>query len=360
MLRPLAPLFLFAPLAAVASAQSPSFACSAAHTPREKPVCASPKLSALDSKLTKAYASALRTLSPESATLVRSDQREWLRFIEQICPPGAPNRNSVEACLEEHYDTRLKQLTEGMPKIGDTQFFTRAHFVFVRRTHPNPNNWHAPYDPGYGYGEFAWPAIDRPTPAQRAFNAAVTQFNIEEVQGTDEGDSRHPRRYTSLDEAVDASGQVNGDFFIHGANRHAIAIELAYSSYSYGAAHPSGSFASFTWRLEDGHPLLYDDVFRSDADVIRKLTPLVIARLKSDKDTGDGIEDNIAKQVANELGNPASWEPSSQGLGIRFGLYEVAAYAAGTPTAVLTWNELRPYLNPSFQPELLPAPRPRP
>ena len=359
MLRTLAPLILFASLAVAASAQTPGFACSAAHTAREKAVCASPKLSCLDNRLAHAYESALHTLSPESAALVRSDQHEWLHFIEQICPAGAPNSNSVEACLEEHYNTRLEQLTDGMPKIGGTQFFTRAHFVFVSSTRPEPAAQRADNDPGFGYGEFAWPAIDGPTPAQQAFNKAVAQAAIE-VEGSEPNRESRNQARLSLDAAVDEGGNDYGYFFVDAANEHAIAIELAISGYGWGAAHPLTSFVSFTWLLDSNRALRYDDVFRTGIDIASKLTPLVVARLKSDKNTADMIGDDISKQVADEFRNPASWQPSSQGLGIRFGQYEIAAYAAGTPTAVLTWNELRPYLNPSFQPELLPAPRPRP
>jgi len=56
--------------------------------------------------------------------------------------------------------------------------------------------------------------------------------------------------------------------------------------------------------------------------------------------------------------DPTSWDLSRQGLTVTFGQYAVAAYAAGMPTVSFTWQELKPFLNPAFDPGLLPSPEP--
>lgn len=63
-------------LSSLASAQS--FDCKLAHTPREKLICADTRLSALDAEIAANYKALRARLSPASAALVQSDQREWL------------------------------------------------------------------------------------------------------------------------------------------------------------------------------------------------------------------------------------------------------------------------------------------
>lgn len=55
-----------------------SFDCKLAKSPREHGICSDEKLAALDSAVSAAYKSLRAQLSPESAALVQSDQREWL------------------------------------------------------------------------------------------------------------------------------------------------------------------------------------------------------------------------------------------------------------------------------------------
>ena len=71
-------------LSPLASAQS--FDCKLAQSPREKAVCADTRLSALDSEIAANYKSLRAQLSPASAALVESDQREWLHWIDLVCP----------------------------------------------------------------------------------------------------------------------------------------------------------------------------------------------------------------------------------------------------------------------------------
>src|SRR5579875_3248876 len=78
------------------------FNCTAAHSTREKTVCASKDLSALDDKLTKAYDATRAQLTPPNAALVQADQREWLAWIDKVCPANNPSIDDLTNCFTEH------------------------------------------------------------------------------------------------------------------------------------------------------------------------------------------------------------------------------------------------------------------
>ena len=71
------------------------------------------------------------------------------------------------------------------------------------------------------------------------------------------------------------------------------------------------------------------------------------------KELDNGVGEGLAEQMDQ-------WTIDSEGLSFGFAAYQAAAHAAGLPSATLTWQELRPYLNPAFHPEILPNPRPTP
>ena len=67
-------------------AAAQSFDCKLAKSPREHAVCSDKELAALDSAASAAYKSLRAELSPESAAIVQSDQREWLHWLDVVCP----------------------------------------------------------------------------------------------------------------------------------------------------------------------------------------------------------------------------------------------------------------------------------
>jgi uncharacterized protein len=342
-------IFLFLIAFAASPANAASFDCKAAHTPREQAICSDPKLSALDDKLAAAYKSARASLSSQAANQIQSDQREWLHWLDQVCPPKNPSENSVGSCLTNHYNTRLAQLTTGIQKVGDATFFSRAHFVFVPDTAAEKAEPRSGNDPGFGYGEFAWPQIDNPAPPQAAWNTAVYAAAIKVEASTEEGKS------TTFDAAVDSSGNNYGFYTLRAANSRLVDVDLGISTYGWGAAHPNTGVSSFIWWLDRQRPLVVSDVFRADSSWQQKLVDPIIQKLRVEP--GEQYiwkGDELTKAVSTGLADTSSWGITFEGLTITYGQYSVGPYVIGMPTPGFRWNELQPFLNPALAPTTLP------
>jgi uncharacterized protein len=318
--------------------------CAEAQSFREKTVCATPALYAMDSRFTAAYDADRAALSPAGAALLQSDQRDWLHWIDADCPPSYAGDGGPVACLTTEYQERLDELKSSVQRIGGWTFFTRTHYVYASGT-PNADD----RDPGYGDGKFAWPQIDSPTPAQQAFNRAVYRAT---VQLANANDIKHP----SLDTAVDASGTIDAGFSIAAANSRLVEVDFSDSTFSWGAAHPNTALATFAWWIDSGRALQPDDVFRSGSGWRAALLPLVIAKLRKDpgpdalwtgKELLDGVKDGDSSSQF--------WDICRSGLTITFNSYQVGPYSSGAPSVTFQWPELAKYLAPALQPATLPA-----
>ena len=67
---------------------------------------------------------------PESAALVESDQREWLHWLDVVCPThGNGIADDMNRCLSNEYTNRERDLKQ-VAHIGNTLLFPRSHFLY--------------------------------------------------------------------------------------------------------------------------------------------------------------------------------------------------------------------------------------
>lgn len=335
-------------LSSAAAAWGASFNCAAAHTAREHAICSSNKLSAADEELAKAYAAARAELSPTNATLVQEDQRNWLAWLDKVCPAKGAD-DDLPGCLQQHYESRLQQFTQGQQRIDGLLFFTRAHFSFVAGKPPAKTSDASFNDPGFGYGEFSWPQIDRPDNDHTLWNTAVeaAAFKIE--------GGPKVTRTSDLDAVVSTDGNQSGDYTLFAVNGRLIGVDFESSGYEWGAAHGHTDETSFNWWVDQRRPVVASDVFNAASGWSSKLVPLTIAGLRAGE-SGDALwkGTELTNAVTEGVRKIASWDLSSEGLTISFGEYQVAPYASGLPSVTLPWKRLDSLLTPNLRPELLP------
>lgn len=334
------------------AASAQSFDCKVAKTPREKTVCASPKLSALDSQIAANYKALRAQLSPASATLVQSDQREWLGWIDRVCPPNGKGAAANQAlCLQSQYSNRARDLT-AITHLGNTVIFPRAHFLFK----PGNANTTNPISPGFGYGSLRWPQVDKPNVAQTTFNNAAKAKAGSLAVGFSNTNN------ATFDTAVDASGSIDAYFAIDAANDRLINVTYTDSAYPWGAAHPTANRTSFLWWLDQNRKLAVGDIFWEDSGWQQKLVPFAIASLQSNANLKNNLwkGDELKKGVTSAIAEPDNWTLTSTGLTITFGEYSVGPYFIGMPQASIPWAQLKPMLAHGFQTSTLPAPIPKP
>lgn len=334
-------------------AAAQSFDCKLAKSPREHAVCSDQKVAAHDTAVSVAYKSLRAQLSPESAALVQSDQREWLRWLDAVCPAhGKGIASDMNRCLANEYSSREHDLKK-VVHFGNTLIFMRSHFVY--RAGSSNGESGADNDPGFGYGSLRWPQIDiqpaRPNPTYVEWNSAVKKKAAKVDVGIDpEG------KNATFDDTVDAFGTIDGSYTVKAANDRFIAVSLINSGYGWGAAHPLTDQTSFLWWLDLNRELTISDVFILDSGWEDKLTTLAVKDLRSQTDLKDMLGHDIDKKVKETLSDITTWIPSRDGLTITFGQYAIAPYAAGMPEAQIPWSDLKPYLAPDLRPITLPAP----
>lgn len=334
-----------------------SYDCTLAKSPREHAVCSDKNLAALDSAVAAAYKSLRTQLSHDSAALVQSDQREWLHWLDVVCPAhGEGFADNMNRCLSNEYTNRerdLKQITH----IGSTLLFPRSHFLYKAGS-SNEDNAIAD-DPGFGFGILRWPQIDiqpaRPNPVYAEWNSAAKNKAEKLAVGIGPED-----RNATFDTAVDASGTIDGFYFVEAANDRFIDIDFTDSGYVWGAAHPLTGQTSFLYWFDRNRELTISDVFVLHSEWQDKLTFLAVSNLRAQPDLKDMLRDDIEKEVKEAVSDVTTWTPTRDGLTITFGQYAIGSYAEGMPEAHIPWIDLRPYLAPDLHPNTLPAPTPKP
>ncbi len=345
VLLPLALLLLALPLAHAAS-----FDCAKAHTVRESTVCSSPALSTLDSDLAKDYAAVRSQLTPASGALVQADQREWLAWLDKVCPANSPAVGKLTDCLTQNYKIRIDELTKGVQRQDGQLFYTRAHFVFVPGKAPTANDQRPPNDPGFGYGEFAWPQADAPNAEQSQWNRAVYEEAVKVETVSSNG------VFSTLDSSIQPDGYSDGGFEVLKANAHFIEVRFVQSTYGWGAAHPNTGRATYLWSLDQHKAVTANDVLRPEAHWQTALIQPAIAKL-TEANGAEGLWSGkeLHDGVAGSLKEETSWILSKDGLTIAFAPYAVSSYARGSPEITFSWQELSEFLNPAFHPSDLPV-----
>ncbi len=332
------------------SAAAQSFDCKLAKSPREHAVCSDEKLAALDSAVSDAYKSLRSQLSPESAALVQSDQREWLHWLDLVCPAhGRGIAESIDFCLRNGYTAREHDLERVTP-IGKRVIFPRSRFLYKAGGTGEEQSFDN--DPGFGYGSLSYPQIDvdpaSPTTAYAEWNDAVKKA-ADRAVGFGPGDGP-----ATFDAAVDASGRVDNYYSVEGANDRFLDVSLIVRTCSWGAAHPNTGQISFLWWLDRSREFKTSDVFLPHSGWQDKLTALTIANLRAQPELKDFLSDYASSAVQQSVPDPTTWTLTRDGLTITFGQGAIAAYVADMPEAQISWSDLKAYLASDLQPATLP------
>ena len=319
-----------------------SFDCKLAQTPREKAVCADPKLSAQDSTLAEAYTHRRAQLSPTAAAAVQQDQRDWLHYLDRACPTnGRREHMSLSDCLTAEYSTRLVELKPQPEITTGHRVYTRAHYSLAFG-HPDQDS--SDMDPGFGIAHFSWPQIDTPAPHEKAWNQAVFQ-RLVQLAATD--GCKQP---TDLDRCTDPGGQQDVLFSMVAVNEHYLIANFESETYMWGAAHPNTDVVTMNWSFDIGRTLRLSDIFAPGPAAKARLRMLISAGLKH-SDEADMLwnDAEYGKGLAQGAANPEQWELSKDGITVTFRQYQVAAYAAGMPVVGFSWQRLQPLLAPGFR-----------
>ncbi len=310
-------------------AQAASFDCSKAGNGFEKAICADDALSQKDEDLAKAYAAAREGLSERARKEVLGGQREWLDFAQRACTPEAKPIASYDedqrSCLSDLFDDRIETLGRNRTVDGQRYYTSDSYNVVLGTSEYT--------DPRVMTGVQSVIQMDGDTKLASAFNklamAEIPSGEGSDAQASDqEGDTASAYETTvSLDASTPTLLTLKDDFY----------------SYSLGAAH--GLYGTTYAHLlrNDERPLDASDIFQGDGWQ-QKLSDLALAYVKQNVlEEGQGFDWDVS-DLTQYLADPSRWTFQKDGLHVQFELYEVVPYAAGMPEAIISWEDLKPYL----------------
>ena len=403
MMRFIYALLLTLALCPFVAAQS--FDCKLAQSPREQAVCASTRLSALDAEIATAYTTLREQLSPQGAALLESDQHEWSQWIDLVCRnrpktpgstaspvpteparhfgnlgapgqgasslPGGEGGSNLSHCLQDHYSARARDFKK-TAHLGTAIIFSRAHFLYqsedqLYNSGDRPNqtairNVAGPDYPGFGYGVLRWPQIDRKTgeltPAETAWNAAIKTRAFRLGAGIfDAGQN------LTFDTAVNALEDINADYVLDAANDRLLEVSLLVGSHLWvSGASPLTIRSSFLWWLDRNRELAPEDVFLPVSAWPEFIASVATGRLHDNLRLKPLLRDDpiLAEAATQSSPQTSNWTLTQNGLTITFLQGMVAANTAGMPRVFISWEDLKPFLDPELNPTTLPARLPRP
>jgi hypothetical protein len=184
------------------------------------------------------------------------------------------------------------------------------------------------------------------------FNRLAEAFVAKEVADFKTEAGREPGE---KDYAPDASeDSLNVRYTMRLLTAELLSVEFAMDYYEHGAAHPSHGFHVINYDAKAGRRLELADLFKPGSDYLKRVSEVAVAQLRRwNKDSaeysgGDGqpylSDPEFTAGAAPQAENFQSWTLTPKGLVVTFDYYQLGAYAAGAPTVVLPYAELKDVL----------------
>jgi len=327
-----------------------SFDCARAVTPREKAICASPRLSQLDDRLAAAYGKLLAAVPADARATVRNDERDWLRSVDDRCA-ATIGQSILEDVLAEALDERVRYLETAIssvsqggrvPFVWHSVHFTQADTGDVARNDEERGATR------YSALDAAWPQALSTDPEWQAWNRAI-EFEARELASQGQAKPGDPWAKADWMDGMDNDVSVTLDAVTP------VFVGASFQNlwYGHGAAHPNYAKLQFNWLLPQSRELRAEDVFRPDCDWQKFLYDRAMESLKAQIDPkfpetqwapGYG-EDLIRKMV----GDAHNWILDTTGLTLYFPQDSISCHACGEFKVELSWKELTPMLQAGFR-----------
>jgi len=339
-------------------AHAASFSCALAKSPMEVAICSDDKVSKADGAMAGAYQDALAKLSPNGRITLRDSQRNFLRYVTDLCGPGGrpldADRNPwrwakgsrpsdpvlVGQCLAEQFAKRASDLRGAVLPVGGHVFLV-TEYHRVRAAAPLQVGDITVHDVVTETKSLI--QIDAPkSKAEADWNQASKDWLDDTMDSPNSETENHNFEAEELD--VDARMELVS------ASPELIVVQMGVSTYWKSRAHPQWQREVRNWSLPLGRALKPDDFLDANKPWDRALTAVAQANLKSAVDPPD---DALAGKISS-IDNIDHWRLTPAGLEIVFDPYELGGYLSAAKTSV-PWSAIRPLMRPDapFDPAAL-------
>jgi len=324
-----------------------SFDCARASTPREKAICASPRLSRMDEQLAAAYSKLLATVPTEARATVRQIERDWLRSIE--CPANVGSQ-ALEDCLTLSWDKRLRLLQTAIssasqpgsvPFLWNSVHFTQADTGDVADSDAERGA------PQHSTLDAAWPQALSSDPDWQAWNRAI-ELEARELASQGQARPGDPWAKSGWMDGMDNDVSVT----LGAVTRVFVGASFQNLWYGHGANHPNYVKLQFNWLLQPRRELAAEDVFRADSGWQKFLFVRAMDSLKAQIDPkfpesewAPGYGEDLVRKIVTD---PHHWILTTAGLTLYFPQDSISCHACGEFKVELSWTELKPMLRAWF------------
>ena len=332
-------LFVLAPLPCLVPAGALAIDCYEPGSALERSACAVDSLrdQMLEIDLVSAQVGA--ALSPPEADLLRTQQATWTQEILVMCDveamvaAGREKDESLSLCLGDHFQDWREWLARYHRRIGRFEIVARSIAQWNRDR--------------YYEVRIQYPELLNPTGrGEQAFNEWAAAAAQSYAEGFETSEFVRSDRVSDEDRQTHSPSTLRRSYRIELAGANLFAVTWDDDVYGTGAAHGIPSTRGTLFSLEAARPLGAADVFAANADWAERATDLCLPRLAAQiQDTETGFTPDSVRKIIAEFG---SWSFGSRGATITFDVYTIASYASGVSECKLSYEELRPLLNPAL------------
>jgi hypothetical protein len=184
------------------------------------------------------------------------------------------------------------------------------------------------------------------------FNRLAEGFAAKEVAEFKRDAGREPGEKDFMPEAGDDS--LNVRYYVRSATPELLSVEFAMSYYEHGAAHPSHAFHVLNYDAKAGRELRLADLFKPGSDYLGKISEVAVRQMRRwNKDSAEYpgasgepylTDEGLTEGASPKEENYKNWTVTPRGLVVTFDYYQLGAYAAGAPSVVLPYADLKDVL----------------
>lgn len=328
------------------AAQTPSFDCSKAATPQEKAICASPQLSKVDGEMGAAYRVWLSTAPDAWRAEIRENQRLWLRLQPYQCQMQV---RPLAQCLLDAEKERTKTLCDMVSHRNGILFIWRSK-AFTAQDSPDDAQERRKYgERDFGYVNATWPQAVSSAPEWVAWNQAISDAARKAGRSMNSKPGAEWSKNWAADADTDVAVRLNT------VTENLVTAAITNYIYNHGAAHGLSSTVQLNWLLKKQYKFKTSNVFQPQIDWLGWLYDRTDKYLHTQLDQQNGSNyqsfgapGEIARTLHKLLAEPDNWQIDSKGITIIFPAYAVACYACTPPPFTMSWESLKPLLNPAF------------
>jgi hypothetical protein len=278
-------------------------------------------------------------LSAPEADALRTHKGAWTQEILAMCDvetmvaAGRTQDEWLSLCLGGHFQDWREWLARYHRRIGRFEVIARSIARWNRDR--------------YYEVRVQYPELLNPTGrGEQAFNDWAAAAAKGYAEGFEASEFVRSEMVSDEDRQSYSPSTLRRSYRVELAGANLMAVTWDDYVYGTGAAHGIPSTRGTLFSLDAARPLSAADVFAANADWAERTTELCLPRLAAQiPDTETGFTPESVRKIIAEFG---SWSFGSRGATITFDVYTIASYASGVNECKLSYEELRPSLNPAL------------